>query len=105
MGTTGFLLAGLPSGESTILSEGRPPEVRQKFKSLVANADDHDYLWIRCYSDYGDVKKKTFKKRMLKSFEQLEEALTEEEIDLSESYTGEESGTKPAPTKRPKRRR
>jgi len=99
--TEGFLLAGTASGDVKILDQGKPVEVRQKFKSLVANIDDHDFVWIRYFSDYGDVKKKIFKKRLLKSFEDLEVALTEEQIEASESYTGEEElPKKPAPKKR-----
>lgn len=106
MGTTGFLLAGLDSGEAVILDQGRPPEVRQKFKSLVSDSADHNYLWVRYFSDYGDVKKKVFKKRLLKSFDELETVLTEEPVDLSESYTGEDiPKTKPEPVIRPNRRR
>jgi hypothetical protein len=106
MGTTGFLLAGLDSGEAVILDQGRPPEVRQKFKSLVSDSADHDYIWLRYFSDYGDVKKKVFKKRLLKSFDELETVLTEGPVDNGESYTGEDiPETKPEPIARPKRRR
>jgi hypothetical protein len=105
MGSHGFLLAGLESGEAVILDQGRPPEVRQKFKSLIANSADHDYLWVRYFSDYGDVKKKEFKKRLLKSFSELETVLAEEQIDESESYTGEEPPQSQPTKKAAKRRR
>ena len=92
--TEGFLLVGTSSGETQILDQGKPVEVRQKFKSLIADSGDHDFVWIRYFSDYGDVKKKVFKKRILKSFDEIEAALTEDQIDLSESYTGEEETPK-----------
>lgn len=88
--TEGFLLAGTSSGETQILDQGKPVEVRQKFKSLIADSDDHDFVWIRYFSDYGDVKKKVFKKRILKSFDEIEAALTEDQIELSQSYTGDD---------------
>lgn len=102
MGTVGFLLAGLESGEATILDQGRPVEIRQKFKSLIAESDGHDYVWLRYFSDYGDVKKRIFKKRAIKSFEELESVIEGQEIDLDDKFTGEdeESAPKPAPKKR-----
>lgn len=110
MGTEGFLLAGLESGEALILDQGRPVEIRQKFKSLIAESDGHDYVWLRYFSDYGDVKKKVFKKRLLKSFDDLDVALEVPEsepddddyaeAELVEAYTGDEE---PAP--KPIRRR
>lgn len=104
--TLAFLLA-CENGEWKILESGLPYQIRQSYKSLLVDSEEHDYTEILYTSQRGDVKFKRWRKRISEGASDTTTAMKalaltfEENLDYGDSDGGEYTGDDEAQDEQP----